>query len=818
MRIFGRQSKGFDGLHYAISFVAAFCAASSFTAPAFSQALSDEDAARHDQAIVAARAGEYSDPLTTLESLRAQYPESRSLAHDLVTVLAWADNHARAVELAEALAPEDAPRYTQIAVAKSARNVQRFDFAAAWYDAALANDPDDLDALSGRLLTAADARDAATVRRLNETIESRTQANTSLALARAYGLGEIGESLPALQAYDAVLDTEPGHLEALRGKALVLRSMLLPTQALELAAEHPGILSDDEIERLESDQAAIRLRLTARTPYPEPAVYEGRDNSLALIDQQLASTATAAGRNALLLDRVVALSDANEAEAAITQFEALPATANRDQSYVLAGAAKAYLQDERPEEALALLTRAHEIDPNNIEIQFSLVYAWMDLERYDEAFALTQELTAALPMANQQPGSAVIKGNEERMRAELLAGVSEAYGDQLEAAQSRFESLLSAAPNNGDLRHELANVYRWRGWLDRSMSQYRQVLTTNDDMLSAELGYAHAQIDSRDYPEVAATVAEVSSTYNREPAVQRLAERWEIHNERELIVTALTGDSTGPVSGSDNYTINARWYTAPIAYRYRAFVATHDAYAEYPEGNARRRRLGAGVEYRAPRFTVTGMVSASRSSGDAGVAGQVDYRLSDFWSVGAGAEWNSDNVQLRAHRLGIESDRAYAQARYAPNELASVSFGLEEANYSDNNSLQSVYADGRLRLINLPRSKLEATGTLSVGRADTSNVPYFSPTRDRSVMVGVTHQYRILRNYDRELTQNIGVGTGRYVQTGFNSGSIWALRYRIDWSLSERLTLGIGAERLGQFFDGLREHSTIGTVEVTSRF
>jgi len=818
MAIFGKRSKRFDRLHYVTASVVALCAAASFNAPAFSQTLNDLDAARREQAILAARAGEYTEPLATLESLRAQYPENVPLTHDLATVFAWADNHARAVALADQLAPEDAPRYTQLAVAKSARNVQRFDFAATWYDAALANDSDDIDALSGRLLTAGDARDAATVRQLIETIGSEAESNQSLALARAYGLGQIGESLPALRAYDAVLDSEPGQTEALRGKALVLRSMLLPTQALELAAEYPGILSDEEIERLESDQAAIRLRLLARTPYPAPAIYEGRDSSLALIDQQISMTTTTAGRNALLLDRVVALSDANDAEAAIAQFEALPPDVNLDQIYVLAAAAKAYLQNRRPAEALTLLMRAHELDPTEIETKFSLVYAWMDLERYDEAYALTQELTASLPMANQLVGSAVVKGNEERIRAELLAGIAEAYGDQLDAAQSRFESLLRAAPNNGNLRHELANVYRWRGWLDRSMNQYRQVLTSNDDMLGAELGFAHAQIDSRDYAEVETKLAEVASTYGREPGVQRLVERWEIHKERELIVTASTGDSTGPVSGSDHYTLDARWYTAPMAYRYRAFVATHDAYAEYPEGNSRRRRFGAGIEYRAPRFTLTGMVSGSRRNGDAGVAGQVDYRLSDLWSVGGGLAWNSDNVQLRAHRLSIESDRAYAQARFAPNESASVSFGLEESSYSDGNSQQSVYADGRYRLINHPRSKLEANGTVSLGRSDTSNVPYFSPTSGRSVMAGLTHQFRILRRYDRELTQHVSVGTGRYAQAGFDSGSTWAVRYRLELSVNQRLTVAVGAERLGQFYDGLREHSTVGTVEVTGRF
>ena len=819
MWIRGSPSYGFGRIRYVATCVVAFVVATIVVAPAKSQALSTSDVVRRDEAILAARAGDYPESLTTLEALRAEHPEELSLVYDHITVLAWSNNNAAVVELAESLVPESAPRYAQLAVAKSVRNAQRFDLAASWYDAAIASNPEDIDALAGRLLTAADAGDSASVLSLIETTTALNLDSEPLALARAYGLGEIGESLKALAAYDEVLAVTPDHSEALRGKALVLRSMLLPTQALALADGHAGILTDEEIERLRADEAAIALRLRARTPYPAASLYESRDQSIKEIDDRIGSTKTSTSQTVLLLDRIVALTDANEAEAAVAQFEALRTEDDINQAYVLAAAARAYLQLRRPEEGIDLLEQAMDLDPNNVEHKFALVYTLLDLERYEAAFDLTRELTGTLPMLNRAPGSNIVKGNENRTRAELLAGITEAYGDQLEAAQSRFESLLRESPNNADFRHELANVYRWRGWLDRSLGEYRQVLTMSDDHLSAELGFAHARIDARDYPAVAAIVAEVSSSHGRDPAVEKLAERWAIHNERELSVTVSTGDSTGPVSGSDNHSINARWYTAPIAFHYRAFVTTHDSFAKFTEGEARRRRLGAGIEYRAPRFTVAGSISGSRSGGnDAGIAGEMEYRLSDFWSMNVGFEWNSDSVQLRAHRLDVESDRVFLNTRFAPSELASVDFGVERLDYSDANVLQRFHADGRFRLFNRPRSKLEATGTISFGQADSSTVPYYSPTRDRSLLAGVSHEYRLFRRYDHMLTQTIGAATGRYFQTGFASGSIWSLHYQIDWSLNQRLRLGFGAQRLGQVFDGVREQSTIGTVSVLSRF
>jgi biofilm PGA synthesis protein PgaA len=816
--MFGPWPKGFGRHHYLLVSAIVFASA-TFASEALSQTLSEPDAERRDEAVREAREGNYAEPLATLSDLVATYPQELSLLHDYVTIVAWSGDHAEVVAIAEPLVPENAPRYVQLAVAKSARDTQRFGLAASWYEAAIAADPNDRDALIGRLLTAGDAVDTFNAYRLSEDLEDRGLDGIDVDLARAYAFNAIGEPLSALSAYDSVLHAEPGHREALRGKALALRSLLLPTQALELEARYPGILTAEEIERLRADEAAINFRLTARTPYLPGTQYENRDRAITLIDERLDATTQPSSRRSLLLDRIVALNEANEAEAAVAVFESLPDSESLDQPYVLIAVAKSYQQVRQPEEALALVDRAVALAPDNADYQLARVYALLDLERYDEAFELTQKLLAELPRVRQAHGSNVIKGNEVWLRAELVAGITESYGDQLDAAQARFEAVLREAPNNSDFRNELANIYRWRGWLDRSLAEYQRVLTMEDEVLSAQIGFAHSRMDARDYREAASILDDLTENHARNPGVIQLTERWRIHNERELWIWASSGESSGPISGSNNYTIDARWYTAPLGYRFRALVATHDGYGEFPEGEGRRRRLGAGLEFRSPRFVATGIVSGSRSGGgDVGIAGDAAYRLSDYWSLNGSLEWNSDNVQLRAHRLGLEADRAALSARFAPHELASVGFGIERLDYSDDNALKSLYADGRRRVINRPRSKLNATGRIAFGSADTQNAPYFSPTSDRSFMLGLEHELRLYRRYERGLTQTVSVGSGRYYQSGFAGGSIWSLAYRIDWSLSQRLGVGLGAERHGQFFDGLREHTTVGTVSVTGRF
>jgi biofilm PGA synthesis protein PgaA len=625
--------------------------------------------------------------------------------------------------------------------------------------------------------------------------------------ARAYVRERAGTPLAALNEYNALLARNPADRIALRGKALALRALLLPDQALALAAEHPGVLTDVELARLEIDRLAVDLRLSARTPYPGSGRRARAAGTVARLAEALPSVSEPAAQLALRLDRVVALAEAGRAEEAAAEFEALPPTAVLP-AYVLTAVSDAYRLLHRPRDSLRVLAAAPAGNASDLELQFALIYTYLDLEDFVSAFALADRLSSGLPLANSMAGSPVVKGNQDRLRAELTAGIAYAYGDQLEHAQTRFERLLRQAPGNLDLRHELANVYRWRGWLDRSLFEYRQVLTIAPELLPARIGYAYAQIDAREYPQVEATIAELTRDYPREPAVVKLAQEWRLHHLGELDIVVHDNDSTGPTLGSDSYRVDTTWYSRPWAYRWRALAHLHDAYALFPEGDAHRRRLGAGVEYRALRFTASGELSAARSGGETGVRGDFSWRLSDYWNVAALLDLNGNDVPLRAYRVGVETDAAGLTATFARDESMSIAVGTRAQRYTDANGAQSVFVDGRYRLVNSPRSKLEITGELAASRADRKDVVYFSPLRDTTRLVGLRNEWRLFRRYERSATQTTEVALGRYDQAGFAAGNVWRVRYSLQWQPSRRFAVSAGVERSRQFFDGAVEHST----------
>jgi biofilm PGA synthesis protein PgaA len=798
--------------------VFSLCLALAFTPLHAEDALRDEESTRHEQAIAWARAGQYDAALEALEALRTTNPTNRSLLNDSILVLGWAERDEQVIDLAVSVDASEAPLEISRTIAKAARNRRMFGLEAMWYERALARTPADVDSRIGLALALADGGDSRAAQTALDAVDASAQSTVPVLLAAAYLDERSGDLIGALAAYEGVLELDPAHRGALRGKALVLRSLLLPRQALELAAAHPGILTEAELARLRVDEIAVELRLTAKTPYPPTMRGEHSAQTVTALDEYLAGAEDPGARSALGLDRVVALTDANRYAEAVAAFEALPATDGALPPFVALAVSEAYRGVERPRDALRVLEPVAQANPRDVELAFALIHTYLDLEEYAAAYALTERLTSEAPLLNTEQGSTVVKGNPQKLRAELVAGVADAYGDQLVAAQTRFETLLVDAPNNLDLRHELANVYRWRQWLDRALFEYAQVLTVNADLLSARIGYGYAQIDAHQFPEVEATVADLTLAYADEPAVQRLAEEWNLHNRSELTVFANSGESSGSTFGTDYYRVDTYWYTRPYAYRWRGLVHLHDAYAEFPEGEGERQRIGLGTEYRAERWTATGEISGARGdSGALGARGALDWRLSDAWTLAGLVDLNSNDVPLRGARVGVEADAAQLTARYTRHESLTGAIGTRFHDLSDGNAARYLFANGRQRVVNRPRWKVDVTGEITASSAERNDVVYFSPTRDTTFWAGLSHEGRLFRRYDRSLVQTASVAVGRYDQSGYSAGEIWRAEYGLTWQPGKRLAFGAGIERARMRYDGVPEYSTDFFATVRAR-
>jgi biofilm PGA synthesis protein PgaA len=524
---------------------------------------SNDARTRQHEAVQLARAGEVDEALQIIADLRTTMPGDQSLLYDEITILAWAGRDTDVMVNAAQLDSDIAPEFLLTAVAKSARNVQRFDEAAIWYQTALVRRPDNLDARLGLAMAQGDGGRHQQARVTLDVLMPNQRDRTDVHLTSAYLHERRGQHLQAIADYDLVLAGVPDHQDALRGKTLALRSLLLPQEALELARQHPGIVTPDELEQLEADELAIALRRAVEATYAEPTSAAEIDAVLERLEKRLADAPPASTlARRLRYDRIVALVERHRMEAAISDYESLVEEDPRIPAYVHAAAGRAYIYARRPEDALAALERAVHIAPGDTEIEIELFYAHAELEHYEQAIEIADALVARYSVTDGQYGPA-------RMQAEIMAAVARAYADRLAESQRRLETLVASAPNNSDARQELANVYRWRGWTDRAFFEYSQVLTIAPDQLSARVGQAQARMDRQEYDAVESELVDLKHHYADHGSVLDLDRRWHLHNQSEYSVEATWGESSGDTFGTDSYDINAWWYTAPLQRNYR---------------------------------------------------------------------------------------------------------------------------------------------------------------------------------------------------------------------------------------------------------
>ena len=767
-----------------------------------------ERAAR-EAAVELARGGNFDEALGGLGALRDVDPLNPLSLHDETVVLGWAGRDLEAFENSRLIEFRTAPDFVINAVARAARNIGEFDDAVRWYGMLLDRDVGNLDARRGLAQTHADAgsfdRGWSTIEKAPE--EQRN--DVALILTQAYLYEREQRFLEALASYQRVAEMQPDNRAALRGEALMLRAVLMPRQALALAREYPDILSSAEILHLEADVAAVQVRHAAQSYYPASRRHEGTDSALAKVNALLErDDLDPMTRSRLRYDRIVALTNRLHMSAAIEEFETLNEDVSTVPAYALAAAGRAYLSERQPETARDLLELALRKQPDNFHIKFQLFFAYADLQNANRAMGLAEELMATLPEVNRLPGSRVVKGNEHYLRAAIMFGLARAYFDQLDQSQEYFENLLSRIPHNTDIRHELANVYRWRGWLDRSLSEYGQVLAVEPELMAARVGQAHARLDNRDYATVERELQSLGEFYADEPMVKKLVDRWQLHNSQELVTDIQTGESSGSTFGNEQYNVDVSWYSKPLARRYRVIAFTHDAYADFTEGEEHRKRIGAGVELRHRRWLATARLSAPRDGGALGLRGAANYRFSDSWNFGALVETESDATPLRGQRVGVSSDLVGVSAAYARNESANVRAQLRYQDFSDENSGFSFLLLAQQKLFGGPRVRLVLNGEAGIDNHKLDNVSYFSPKRSQTLAAGLRLDWMMMRRYDFGLTHTLSGMTGRYDQSGFEADDIWSFSYRFQADLNDRLNMNIGISRRSNVYDGSREYAT----------
>ena len=759
------------------------------------------DPFHHEQeaAILAARSGQFDTALAALQRLRRDYPQARTLLIDHTLVLAWANLDQQVVDNAPLLDPASDPVQVLAVVAKAYRNLKQYPVAIQWYQDVLRRQPDDRDARLGLAMTLADDNRYDEARAELARIPGPAPLQVEL-----YLLQRQGRTIERLALYDAMLEQDPDNLVTLRFKALLFREMLLPEYALELGQRYPGILNAEETQALQVDLVALSIRSAAQTYSAQGMEWRNSEQSLAKLDSYLETVEPGSTLwRRLHTDRLVALVDAGRMPEAVAEYEFLFAEGTRPPVNLRFAAAQAYLATGQAETARVLLEQCLDENPGYLDYRVEHYYALLELGRLEEAIASADAMLAEQLQFDKQ----TLQPNPLYTEARLRAALARSYADRLEESQKELELITRESPNNVSARQELATVYLWRGWPDRALDQYQQVLTMYPEHMGALNGWTVTQMVRQEFRQADQQISELQKDYPDNRAVQQLARRWSLHEKSELIVDAAAGNSTGDTFGSRQHSAQAWWYTPPIQDWFRVYAHSFDGFAELPEGDVKRPRIAAGVEYRRSDWAARSEISARRWGGEAGLYGEIDWRMNDHWSFAAIAELNSYDTPLRAYQNDVSSNQLALRAGFHANEMLSLGGTLALANFDDGNNRRSIYAYGRQRIMNQPRFKLDATGTLGASRNSLDTASYYNPSQDRTVAAGADMRWTRPLGNSRSLYHRLHPQVGSYYQESYSSNYLWSLDYEFGMRFNDSWSMRVGIQRARHAYDGDAEYS-----------
>ncbi|MFM9926071.1 poly-beta-1,6 N-acetyl-D-glucosamine export porin PgaA [Variovorax sp. H27-G14] len=796
------------------------------------------DAARHDALIVERREGRVT-PAQALQQLKvwlaSQPPlgdaESRRVASDAITLATDDGQFAEAVALGRQVTPAGLADYALGPLAVAARRTHDLALQADAVRQWRTRQPD---ARAPRIQEAywrLDSGDIAGARTLYTTLAAgapqETDDRVALLELRAHIARADNDLLQALAAYTEAAALAPGRRDLRREADFLLASSGAASSAFADAEaaerDRPGSFSPLALSSLQQDALGQQLRwaIQERDQRLGPQRVEALDQVLAAQEAALARADAAALKASpadaeafralrvrLLSDRLLALVERGRPADAIALYDTLHAAGTDLPFYALGAAARAHAQERRSAEAVPLYEAAVAKGGTDLPmpdpLYFGLVYAYQDTGRFEQADALLQQLEAATP-ARMRLAPEAGRPNEQYTDVSGLRGLVQLYTDRPALAQQTFSVLTREAPLNAGYAYGAALTERLREHPEAAVARFEAQEADQPDDITARVGHVDALVDAGEFAQARqraeALVADAGDTVE-----VRDMERRRRANTGALLEVDAEASRGGSALASREWRVDSRLSSGLINDEWRLFYDQSLGRGNTDIGNANWARAGLGLSWQRGRWLAEGALQhANGGPYQNSVAGRLDYRASDAWRLSATYDGDSKELPWKARVAGIGARETGASVGYVVNESRRFDLKWQQLDFSDNNVRNGLELGWRERWVSTPRFQLEThlTGDTSRGRA--VDAPYFNPSSDSSVQLGVRAQWLNWKRDDREFFQAVELSGGSYRQAGFGSGPLWSLRYEHRWELGPKLTLRYGVSISSHPYDGVRE-------------
>ena len=775
---------------------------------------------QYQHALALNRQNKADEALVILDNLRHTHPEIKHYLYDYIAVASWSGHH----DLVIAVQGWDlnvAPAYVLEAVGSSQRQLENYDAAIDVYDLVIKRFPERVDAQLARVNTLIDAQ-------RYEVAEADL-----LALRKKYpdrrGVMEVALRLSddakapinTLSEAEKILSVDPDNIFALKMRFYALRKLGAAHLASRLTPD--SILSASERISVERDRLAFELRW-ARIDADRPeqvSRWKKMDAVIARLER-ICKTAEdnkteSDEASASCGDLVAALSDRKRTIEAIALYEKMLDKKWLIEPYVQAAAAEAYLDQQQPEIARSLFETSLEKDPDDFWVKVGYIYSLLDSEQYQEAYRQVDQLAEETKewISTDVP-------NSTYPQAQLLRAQIRSYTNRLAEAESRLQSLAFRAPANIQIRQALASNFNSRGWHRRAEKDLEWLYAAEPNNVWTRLGLFESRMAIGDYRGAEQQLKDAVKLLPDERSVQRAQREWETHNLRELVVDSNFGRSSDAAASSTDTresVIDARLYSSPFNYKWRAFLHTQISRSTLPGFSVNRNAVGGGVEYQIRDFRATGEISGIGNIG-IGIALAGAYQIDDHWSINGSVESKSLSAPIKGYVDGILASNTQVGGGYRWHESRNVILNINQMSFSDGNNRSAVDAFWTEGLLTSATYILDATAEYYVSRnsSQSPTISYFNPISDKQVGITFRNEWRQYHRYDKSLTHVLSIGFGNYDQQNFPAGRVWNIGYELLFTPANRLDLRFGISRNAHPYDGINDAGSAVSFGMGWRF
>lgn len=782
----------------------------------------------YDELIQNARQADYEPALQYLRQTPGLGPNHRL---DHLLIAGWAGLDAEVIQLYERYQPEVAAAAdAHASAARAYRNLKQWDRALEAVRKARALAPARLDLSVLQVMILADASRSAEAVRLAKELVHSAPAVADARLALGYALVRHGEPYAALAEFDRARDLAPAEPYVLREYVFGLQRAGLPQAALDVVGNNPGLINDGERRRLEGDAVAELVRLADTRTRREAERFAIADRALTRAEELLNQWQSVEGAEAdirrLRIDRLGALHARVRMQAVIDGYRALQADGVELPPYALRWVAAALPFSRQPAEAAQLYTQVMagktDKNPSWVADHQALFYALVESERLDEAQALSESLARTQPKRLYPKGVPAGIANDAWLDAQALQAASLLTRDDMPQAQSAFDALSDAAPQNSGLRTSRAGIYRARGWPRLAEAELKVAESTAPRSLDVEVGQGMTALALQEWRQLDLLADDVIQRYPESLSAQRLDRLRRVHHMAELRVSGYRGLGGGSeISGSGDFGVDTVLYSPPLGQDWRVFAGTGYGEGRFVEGNGHHRWVRAGVERRVRDLTLESEVS-SHGYGHGEQQGarlSAIHDLNDHWQYGASLEWLSSDTPLRALNSDIKADSVSTYVRWRANERREWQLSASGVDFSDGNDRVGLSLTGRERVHTAPYMQLDLGLDIAASRnSQGGEGPYFNPDADVTLLPSLNATHIIHRAYETVWSQQAQIGVGGYSQRDFGTGVVAVVGYGQRLQLNDRFDGGLALSATSRPYDGEREREYRLVFDVNYRF